>query len=450
MSGEGGTRNILGGQWEPAGPGIYALRRDQLPIIPIADLRGEPPEREYAWGTLLQLGLVTMLTGKGGIGKSLLAQNLCASVALGIPFLGLETARMKCLYSTCEDDRAELHRRLFGFAASRGVAIDQLDGWLFLVSLCGEVDTALATFDQRGGTMEKTARWNQLEATVEATGVRLVVLDNATDFMAGDLNDIHQVAEFVNLLTSLAIKMNGAVVILHHPNKAGEEWLGSVAWHNKVRARLIVEEGGIEGDPDARVLRNPKANQGQAGGRVPFRWYRGTFVTDEEVPDSYRNQLSESAEAASDNATFLRCLAERTRQRRAVSERRSATFAPTVFAAMPESKGIGKARLERAMERLFKLGRIERSELWKGEDRKPVYGLREVAGDGAGDGAAHTMRATRETASKAAESRAGDAGNTHTPPKGGEGAAPLGPGAPSWPDGYDDDDWLEYDDGEPD
>jgi RecA-family ATPase len=103
---------------------------------------------------------------------------------------------------------------------------------------------------------------------VERHGIRLVVFDNATDAMAGDLNGLHQVAAFVNLLTGLALRMDGAVIILHHPNKAGSDWLGSMAWHNKVRSRLLIEDAGIEGDTDARIIRNPKLNYGPQGGQI--------------------------------------------------------------------------------------------------------------------------------------------------------------------------------------
>lgn len=114
---------------------------------------------------------------------------------------------------------------------------------------------------------------------------------------------------------------------------------------------------------------------------------------------------------------------------------------------MAESNGIGKVRLEKAMDRLFRITRIERAELWKGADRKAVHGLRETAGNGlratqetaeirAGNGAVDTVRETRETVQKSAGILAGDAGNTHTTPKGVTGAA-LRPPAPAFNGSHD-------------
>ena len=60
--------------------------------------------------------------------------------------------------------------------------------------------------------------------------------------------------------------------------------------------------------------------------------------------------------------------------------------------------------------RLFRIEKIARAELWKGPDRKPVFGLRETAGNGA----VNTMRETRETVRETAEILAGNAPTTHT------------------------------------
>ena len=44
------------------------------------------------------------------------------------------------------------------------------------------------------------------------------------------------------------------------------------------------------------------------------------------------------------------------------------------------------------MDRLFRLDKIERGELWKGADRKAVIGLRETPEEGAGNVADNTCR----------------------------------------------------------
>ncbi len=439
---------------EALAKGAYSVDlTPQLPVIDLAALDGEPPARESLWGSWLPIRQTSLLTGRGGIGKSLFAQNLLASVALGLPFLGMETVRSRCLYVTCEDDRDELWRRIDAFCRSRGRSIGELQDWLHLVSLSGETDTALAVFAGRDGGLETGPRWGQLQGTVARHGVRLVVFDNATDAMAGDHNDLHQVAAFVNLLTGLAQRIDGSFLLLHHPNKVGADWLGSVAWHNKVRSRLIIEDAGEAGDPDARAVRNPKANYGPQGGRIDFRWHEGAFVCDAELPGDFRARLAESAVAGRENVIFLDCLAAATKREQAVSASRSPTFAPSIFAEMPESKGIGRAKLVGAMNRLLTLGQIETGELpWKARDRHQAKGLRVTAANGAANGAANTGAQRGAQVLQGAENRAANAAERNPPPKGGEGAAPTGAAAPSsedWPEwpgeGFGEDEVAPYD-----
>lgn len=381
-------RNLLAAAtadpWEEMPDGTAVLAERALPVVDYANWAGSPPDRRSYWGALLPFLQTTMLTGPGGVGKSLLGQQLSAAIALGLPFLGLDTVRARCLYVTCEDDADELWRRQDAINAALGVGMGALEGNLFLSSLCGQDGTALADFSS--GALRVTPRWQQLADFVQSNDVRVFVFDNATDAMAGDLNDVHQVAEFVNLLTGLALDIGGAAVILHHPNKAGADWLGSMAWHNKVRSRLMMAHGESAADPDVRTLSNPKANYGPSGGSITFRWYAGAFVTDDQVPDDYRQRLQESAQAAFDNGVFLACLRQRTKEQRAVSASPSATFAPSEFAEMRESRGIGRERLKLAMNRLFAIGAIETGDLpWLRTDRHRAKGLRETAGDAAGD-----------------------------------------------------------------
>ena len=85
-----------------------------LPVVDPITLQGKPiPERPWivpGWVPDLQ---VTMLGGDGGVGKSLLAQQLLTSCAVGQTWLGLEAKPCKALGVFCEDDADEIHRRQF-------------------------------------------------------------------------------------------------------------------------------------------------------------------------------------------------------------------------------------------------------------------------------------------------------------------------------------------------
>lgn len=57
------------------------------------------------------------------------------------------------------------------------------------------------------------------------------------------------------------------------------------------------------------------------------------------------------------------------------------------------------------MDRLFRIGRIEHAELWRGDDRKTVFGLRETPNWGAGNGAGNGAETLRANAGNDHENR---------------------------------------------
>lgn len=421
---------------------IVMKAKGGLPVIDYDRWRGYPPDRQsFIEGGRLPENQTTLLNAPGGMGKSLITQQAMTCIGLGATFVGLQTQCAPTLYVTCEDDHDELWRRQYAICRALGVEFGNLRDRVHLVSLCGATETALASLDSNG-RLRPTQLWQELRETVVQRGIKVFAYDNATDAMAGDLNDIHQVAEFVNLFTSLAIDVGGAGLILHHPNKKGEEWLGSVAWHNKVRSRWSMEGAGEGVDPNLRTLIVSKSNYGPSGASVSFRWFDGAFRIDDEVPETYLEDMAASAQAASDNATFIACLRQRTKEQRSVSGSPSPTYAPVEFAKMPQSKGIGRKRLEAAMNRLFHLGTIEMGDLpWRKKDRHAATGLRETsAGNAAGNAAVDTCGERGEQASKRAGNLAVNAAERNPLSKERE-VAPEG-----WPPLADDD--LDYSDGD--
>lgn len=352
----------------------------------------ETPVRLWKVKDYIPDGQATLLTGKGAAGKSLVSQLQATCIAMGLPFLGLEVEQTNAIYITCEDDQDELQRRQVAICEQLGIALESLSGKLFLLSLQGELNNELATFSQ-DGRMSVAPRFEQIKTACLDNNIGFGVLDNTAHLFTGNENDRHQVASFINLCNRLAIAISGAVVIVGHPNKAGDSYSGSTAWENQVRSRLFMEipanEDGEIADPDLRVMRREKVNYAQRGGELRFMWFKGSFVLPEAVPAVAADIAASSADAR-DNHLFLTCLKERNRQHRAVSEQRaSRTYAPKEFEKMAESKGIGRARLEAAMDRLFRLSAIERAFLWvdRGEG-KSRFGIKETATEAQKSGSA--------------------------------------------------------------
>ncbi|MEO6247683.1 MAG: AAA family ATPase [Sphingomicrobium sp.] len=118
--------------------GLVEQWRKTMPLLNPATWQGQPtPEREWALTDWIPSRQATYLTGPGASGKSLLTQQLCTCIALGLPFMGVETRQAVALYLTCEDDEIALHQRQKAICEALGVPLSALDGKLHLVSLAG-------------------------------------------------------------------------------------------------------------------------------------------------------------------------------------------------------------------------------------------------------------------------------------------------------------------------
>lgn len=276
-----------------------------LPILHPADWHGQSvAPRSWVVEGLVPNHQATLLTGAGAAGKSLVSQLLCTCTGMGAPFLGIPVEARASLYVTCEDDREELQRRQEAICQGLGVSLEATRNRLFLLSLYGDLGNELCTFDEKR-ILRVTDRYREIVQTARAIDAKLVVLDNTSHLFTGNENARSEVAAFVNLCNALARDIDGAVIIVGFPNKAGDSYSGSTAWENQVRSRLFMEipknEDGVVVDPDYRVLRNEKANYARRGTEIGFMWSHGTFILppggEESAPMSHTFTEKQAFEA---------------------------------------------------------------------------------------------------------------------------------------------------------
>jgi RecA-family ATPase len=123
-----------------------------------------------------------------------------------------------------------------------------------------------------------------------------------------------------------------------------------------MRSRLYFERimvDRMEPDPNLRVLTNKKANYAALGTQIRVRWQDGVFS-----PENSGGSVDKIAAMKLAEQVFLDILLLLESQGREVSSKPSASYAPTVFAAHPDAKGITKKVFALAMERLFQDKRI--------------------------------------------------------------------------------------------
>ena len=332
--------------------------------FPIADLaawsRSSATPTPFYMAGRIPLGEVTLLTGAGGGNKSTFGQQLATCSAAGLPMLGIDVMQGPALYITAEDHEDHLHWMQEHICRALGIEMASLAGKLFLASIRGRLNNELATFDADGRLQPREA-FQLVRSTIEATGARLLVLDNVAHLFAGNENDRAQVTAFVNLLSVFCRELGVTILLVAHKNKAGDSYSGSTAWLNAVRSQLVLERPENSHDPDARVMTIGKANYARPDQQLAFRWHDFALILDTDLPDDKRAELAAIVTASSDNETFLACLRERNRQERPVSDSKaSRTYAPKEFASMAEAKGASLGRLEAAMDRLFRINRIQR------------------------------------------------------------------------------------------
>jgi RecA-family ATPase len=333
----------------------------ELPIISADTLADkEVPPRSWLVPDMIPDRTVTMVSGDGAVGKSLLMLQLAVAVAIGgREWIGTLPEQGPVLFISAEDDLDEMHRRLHAIASAERVDLTDLYT-LHLMPLAGQ-DAVMAVPEGKAAVITPTNVWRGLVDRVGQIKPKLVIFDTLADVFAGNENARTDARQFIGILRGLAIEHNLAVVVIAHPSlsglASGSGTSGSTAWNNSVRSRLYFEtisaDDESEADADLRVLRVKKTNYGPPGLAIHLRWADGRFVLDK--PASGLDKLA--ADAKADRA-FLDLLQQITSEGRNVSPNPSATFAPSVFAAHPKSPGVKKTAFEAAMNRLLSAGLI--------------------------------------------------------------------------------------------
>lgn len=243
--------------------------------IDVGDLSGEPKPREWLVKDWIPLGQITNLSGDGGVGKTLVTQQLLYSAGLGLPWLGIDVPATRGLGVFCEDDQDELHRRHIEIKADLGHAVGNpfTDTWIW--PRVGS-ENILVTFD-REGKPAISPFFQKIDSFVMEKQVGLLILDNAADLFGGNEIIRAQVNYFVKAVCGGLIKrakeagFTLTVVLLSHPSQAGRNTgtgeSGSTAWNNAVRSRLYLTKAE-DGLPEQRVLTRKKANYAASGDDV--------------------------------------------------------------------------------------------------------------------------------------------------------------------------------------
>lgn len=250
--------------------------------IQASTLVGDPPDREWLAEEWIPLNTISSLYGDGGIGKSLLAQQLATAATIGGTWLGIKIPKTKTLCVFCEDDRNELWRRQVDINNATGVSMPaaMLED-LYLWPRVGS-DNLLVTFDL-AGVPAPSPLVETIIGKIRENDIKFIVLDTVADTFGGNENNRTQVNFFVKAVVGRIRKETGVtILLLAHPSlsglASGKGTGGSTAWNNAVRSRLYLSkpDEGLDGE---RTLTRMKSNYSQSGDGTLVRlfWEKGAF-----------------------------------------------------------------------------------------------------------------------------------------------------------------------------
>ena len=315
------------------------------------------PERRWLVDDLIPLHNVTLVSGDGGIGKSLLTLQLMVACVLGKRWLGRSTMDCRAFGLFCEDDPGELHRRLLDVARRYDADLGDLEN----LQLCSRVGLENSLMDWQSAWEAGETTWLHAQIMNHALefGAQVVVLDSLHDVFSGDEIRRAQARQFIQGLREIAREIDGAVILTAHPSLSGRNSgtgeSGSTAWNNSVRSRLYLTKADETAPDGDRLLKTMKANYARGGGEIRLQWREGVFRAideDQSVIGSIERRRVETV--------FLELLDALHDEGREVTDKsRAGNFAPRIFAQRPEASGYDKRAFERAMEMLFSQKAIE-------------------------------------------------------------------------------------------
>lgn len=362
----------------PVKPDVPALPVEKRKPIDWPALSGkEPPLRRWAQKGWIGFGHTTLLVGAGGIGKTLLAQQIGSCLALGRPYIEDAPEPLKVLMWACEDDHDELWRRQVAIAQWLQVGLEAFSPNLVIVPRHGLENALVST---EFGKLMFTPLLDELRQQALDIGAQVVMLDNVAQLYGGNENDRHSVTMFLNTLDGILASL--AILLLAHPSRAaGSEMSGSGAWENVARTRLFLGAklpGEKESEePEAehvRYLARRKANYSSKD------WRKLNYANGVLVPEPPEITGGIVSAIRTENAERI-LLAGFTRLvdmgLQPSSGHTGPRYLPRLLLEYKLDQGASKKDLASALRAMMVSGIFTETKVGhRGDNRNPIYGLK--------------------------------------------------------------------------
>ena len=210
---------------ETEGPSQGVLRKVEVGRM----LSDPPPPVPWLAQPILARGYLSLLTGRPGEGKSMIAQALAVASAAGSEVAGITVAKGGVLLLDGENGRHELHRRVHS------------------LGLPSSAERRFALYEAEGFHLGR--HLDALEELLASYRPAFLVLDSfRTLWPGGDENSSEEVARVLDRLRGLVRRYESATLLLHHLSKGGGAYRGSSAI--AASCELAFKLDRAEGDAD--------------------------------------------------------------------------------------------------------------------------------------------------------------------------------------------------------
>jgi AAA domain len=243
--------------------------------------------REWLMATIFCCEFISGLIGEGGTGKTALRLLQLISLAIDRALTGHKVfARCKVLIVCLEDSRKEFQRRVGAVRVQYNIPKEELDGWLYYITLEDLKGAKLAVMGQNGPERGELA--DVLEGLITDLGIDIVSIDPTIKAHELNENQNKDMDFLCDILSDIAIRLAIAADLPMHQRKGtkepGDADSGRGASSVKDAGRLIytltkmsLDEAkayDIKPDERKRYIRMDSAKVNLTAGTEPAMWYK--------------------------------------------------------------------------------------------------------------------------------------------------------------------------------